>query len=145
MDNKTIGVIILITVAFIVKEFATPYIKKKIKVFKQHKLIKETMERENIDFSQAIEKMSTERLSENLGAKTKQWNINDMVAEIGDRIGFETEDGMITGTFLGLKESKAKGYTYHFLINTIKNNQNIIISMPIEEVYSETFNIYRRM
>lgn len=143
MDNKTIGVLIAVGCIFIANEFLLPYIKSKLEILKAHKKIRQTMEKENLDFNRAAELFFSEDLGLSFGISLKEWEIGGLKAKQGDRIGFQTDDGMVVGIFLGLRESKAAGYSYHFILSSKKENKTEIVSMPVEEVYEDTFNIYR--
>ncbi|MBO8160664.1 MAG: hypothetical protein H0Z24_03425 [Thermosipho sp. (in: Bacteria)] len=138
--REIVAVIAVVAVTALVKEFLLPKLKKSNK--KSSKQVIKLAKEQGISYEEAAEKLITSKIAEFYKVSETVATFNSQVVNQGDRIAFNCDElGFITGEFIGLKKSKALGYTKHFVIKTSSGK---IIAAPVELIDEDTVTVYSR-
>lgn len=96
----------------------------------------------NIGIEKFEEKKLVYLLSEAFKICNKEIDIGHQHMKQGDSVSFETVTyGEVTGTFIGVKQNNAEGYTYNFILKT---DNNKIISAPVDFIVKDSVRIFSR-
>ena len=145
MDSKNMVIFSLGCAAaiYVSKEIIYPklkqYVSKGMYKKKCNNKIIEKME-DGSTFEQAKQELINERLAQHFEIELTTYEIFGQVITQGQRVSFKTHEyGVVSGKFLGVRQSKAEGYTYNFFV--WKNDDNII-SGPVEMIEADTLMVY---
>jgi hypothetical protein len=70
------------------------------------------------------------------------WKTEEFTINKGDRVSFTSEEGFISGEFLGLKTTMAEGYSYNYVLKS--SSTKILICAPIETIDVKSIRVYEK-
>jgi len=126
---------------YVIRQILLPKLSNIFIKAKHSKKIQEIMLKEGVGFDSAKERLIDQSLAKHFEIEKTEYEINGKKIKLGQRTSFQTEEyGFISGKFLGVRSSKAEGYTYNLFI--YKNDEKNVISVPVEAIHIDTIMVY---